>query len=215
MLRLAVATTNRGKLREIEQLLVGVPFELVTLAEWPEVAAPEEIGRTFAENARAKALYYAAHTGELTVAEDSGLEIDALDGAPGVESARFGGPESTYPEKFSLIYDGLHAKGIDGSPARFVCALALARGGQILFETRGEVEGGIAPEPKGAGGFGYDPIFFYPPLGCTLAEGGDRKAAVSHRGEGSGVEDFPEQDVSRPTATRICSAAFRPACRRP
>jgi XTP/dITP diphosphohydrolase len=183
MLRLAVATTNRGKLREIEQLLVGVPFELVTLAGWPEVAAPEEIGRTFAENARAKALYYAAHTGELTVAEDSGLEIDALDGAPGVESARFGGPESTYPEKFRLIYEGLHAKGIDGSPARFVCALAVARGGQILFETRGEVEGGIAPEPRGTGGFGYDPIFFYPPFGCTLAEAGDRKAAVSHRGE--------------------------------
>jgi XTP/dITP diphosphohydrolase len=183
MSRLAVATTNRGKLREIEHLLVGVPFELVTLAAWPEVAAPEEIGRTFAENARAKALYYAAHTGELTVAEDSGLEIDALDGAPGVESARFGGPESTYPEKFRLIYDGLHAKGIDGSPARFVCALALARDGQILFETRGQVEGGIAPEPKGTGGFGYDPIFFYPPFGCTLAEAGDRKEAVSHRGE--------------------------------
>src|SRR6185436_2845859 len=134
-------------------------------------------------NARAKALYYAAHTGELTVAEDSGLEIDALDGAPGVESARLGGPESTYPEKFRLIYDGLHAKGIDGSPARFVCALALARDGRILFETRGQVEGGIAPEPKGTGGFGYDPIFFYPPFGCTLAEAGDSKAAVSHRGE--------------------------------
>ena len=183
MPRLAVATTNRGKLREIEYLLVGVPFELVTLAAWPAVAAPEETGRTFGENARAKALYYAAHTGELTVAEDSGLEIDALDGAPGVESARFGGPESTYPEKFALIYDQLHARGVDGSPARFVCALALARDGRILFETRGQVEGGIAPEPKGSGGFGYDPIFFYPPFGCTLAEAGDRKAAVSHRGE--------------------------------
>jgi len=186
MPRLAVATTNRGKLREIEQLLVGVPFELVTLADWPDVTAPEETGRTFAANARAKALYYAARTGELTVAEDSGLEIDALDGAPGVESARFGGPDSTYPGKFALIYDRLHARGVDGSPARFVCALALARGGQILFETRGEVEGGIAPEPKGSGGFGYDPIFYYPPFGCTLAEAGDRKAAVSHRGEAFG-----------------------------
>ena len=183
MPRLVVATTNRGKLREIEQLLVGVPFELITMGDWPDVAAPEETGRTFAENARAKALYYAAHTGELTVAEDSGLEIDALDGAPGVESARFGGPESTYPEKFALIYKMLHARGADGSPARFVCALALARDGQILFETRGQVEGGIPPEPKGSGGFGYDPIFYYPPFGCTLAEAGDRKAAVSHRGE--------------------------------
>ena len=182
MLRLAVATTNRGKLREIEQLLVGVPFELVTLAGWPEVAAPEEIGRTFAENARAKALYYAAHTGELTVAEDSGLEIDALDGAPGIESARFGGERSTYPEKFALLYDALRKKKASGSAARFVCALALVKDGDVLFETRGTVEGEIAPEPRGTGGFGYDPIFFYPPFGCTLAEAGDRKASVSHRG---------------------------------
>jgi XTP/dITP diphosphohydrolase len=185
MPRLAVATTNPGKLREIAELLDGVPFELVTLAEWPDVAAPEENGRTFAENARLKALYYAAHTGELTVAEDSGLEIDELDGAPGIESARFGGPDLPYAEKFDLIYRQLRAKGRQtrASPARFVCALALARDGRILFETRGTVEGRIAPEPKGSGGFGYDPIFFYPPLGCTLAEAGDRKAAVSHRGQ--------------------------------
>ncbi len=183
MPRLAVATTNQGKLREIRQLLDGLPFELVTLTSWPDVAAPEEVGATFAENARAKALYYAAQTGELTVAEDSGLEIDALDGAPGVESARFGGQGSTYPEKFALIYDALRAKGVTNSPARFVCALALVRDGQVLFETRGVVAGAVAPEPRGSGGFGYDPIFFFPPFGCTLAEAGDRKAAVSHRGE--------------------------------
>ena len=159
MPKLAVATTNRGKLREISELLHGLPFELVTLAEWPDIAAPDETGRTFAENARLKALYYAAHTGELTVAEDSGLEIDALDGAPGVESARFGGADSTYAAKFDLIYSAAGA-GADGSPARFVCALALARAGRIVFETRGVVEGRIAPEPKGTGGFGYDPIFY-------------------------------------------------------
>jgi len=183
MPKLAVATTNRGKLREIAELLGGLPIELVTLAEWPNVAAPEETGRTFAENARLKALYYAAHTGELTVADDSGLEIDALDGVPGVESARFGGADSTYAAKFDLIYSMLRARGAAGSPARFVCALALARGGRIIFETRGVVEGLIAPEPRGTGGFGYDPIFYYPPFGCTLAEAGDRKAEVSHRGE--------------------------------
>jgi XTP/dITP diphosphohydrolase len=183
MPRLAVATTNPGKLREIEWLLDGLPFELVTLAAWPGLATPEETGATFAENARAKALYYAARTGELTVADDSGLEIDALDGAPGVESARFGGLDSTYPEKFALIYDALRDKGKTGSPARFVCALALARDGRVLFETRGVVSGSVAPEPKGSGGFGYDPIFFYPPFHCTLAEAGDRKTAVSHRGE--------------------------------
>jgi len=182
--RLVAATTNRGKLKEIALLLAGAPVELATLADFPDVAAPEETGRTFAENARLKALYYARHTGELTVAEDSGLEIDALDGAPGVESARFGGADSTYPEKFALLYDALRAKKAVGSAARFVCALALVRDGKVIFETRGTVEGQIAPEPRGAGGFGYDPIFFYPPFGCTLAEADAvQKAGVSHRGE--------------------------------
>ena len=182
-MRLLLATTNRDKIREIRQLLAPVPYDLITLEAWPDLAAPEESGRTFEENARAKALYYAAATGELTVAEDSGLEIDALGGAPGVESARYGGVNATYPEKFALIYDALRPAGTTGSAARFVCALALVRGNRVLFETRGTVEGRIAPEPKGAGGFGYDPIFFYPPYGQTLAEAGDRKAAVSHRGE--------------------------------
>jgi XTP/dITP diphosphohydrolase len=184
MRRLVVATTNRGKLREIEMLLGGIPLSLVTLADWPDLAAPEETGRTFAENARLKALYYARHTGQLTVAEDSGLEIDALGGAPGVESARFGGAGSSYPEKFTLIYDALRVKKAAASTARFVCALALSRGDDILFETRGTVEGTIAPEPKGAGGFGYDPIFYYPPFECTRAEASaEQKASVSHRGE--------------------------------
>jgi XTP/dITP diphosphohydrolase len=184
MRRLVIATTNRGKLREIETLLDGITFDLVTLGDWPEVAPPEETGRTFADNARLKALYYARHTGELTVAEDSGLEIDELGGAPGVESARFGGARSSYPEKFAVIYDALRAKKVAGSTARFVCALALARGGDVLFETRGTVEGTIAPDPKGSAGFGYDPIFFYPPLECTLAEATpEQKSTVSHRGE--------------------------------
>jgi XTP/dITP diphosphohydrolase len=184
--RLLIATTNPNKVREICQLLDGVPVDLVTLAEWPQVAAPEETGLTFEENARAKALYYAAATGELTVAEDSGLVIDALEGAPGVESARFGGAATPYPDKFALIYDALRARkvGADpGSTARFACAVALAKGARVLFETLGTVEGRIAPEPRGDGGFGYDPIFFYPPYGQTLAEAGARKAAVSHRGE--------------------------------
>jgi XTP/dITP diphosphohydrolase len=182
VIRILVATTNGHKVREIRELLDGAPIELVTLAAWPDVAAPEETGSTFGENARAKARYYAAATGELTVAEDSGLEIDALDGAPGVESARYGGVDSSYPEKFALIYDALRRRGAADSAARFVCAVALARGGEILFETRGTVEGRIAAEPRGTGGFGYDPIFFYPPYGETLAEAGHRKAAVSHRG---------------------------------
>jgi XTP/dITP diphosphohydrolase len=180
---LLVATTNAGKLREIRSLLAGAPVDLIALTAWPTLTAPDETGRTFAENARAKALYYARATGALTVAEDSGLEIDALDGAPGIESARFGGVATPYPEKFVLIYDALRAKGAATSAARFVCAVALVHDGEVIFETRGTVEGRIAPAPAGDGGFGYDPIFYYPPFGQTLAEAGDRKAAVSHRGE--------------------------------
>ena len=166
------------------QLLAGAPIELVTLDGWPALSAPEETGRTFEDNARAKARYYATATGELTVAEDSGLEIDALGGVPGVESARYGGVETTYPDKFVLIYDALRARGAAASAARFVCALALASPDRILFEARGTIEGRIAPAPTGAGGFGYDPIFFYPPYGRTLAEASaEQKAAVSHRGQ--------------------------------
>ena len=183
MIRLLVATTNPNKVREIRQLLDGAVADFVTLAAWPDVTAPEETGATFEENARAKALYYAAATGELTVAEDSGLSIDALDGAPGVESARYGGVDLPYPEKFARIDAALRATGDRERTARFVCALALVDGDRVLFETRGTVEGRISPEPKGTGGFGYDPIFFYPPYGQTLAEAGDAKAAVSHRGE--------------------------------
>jgi XTP/dITP diphosphohydrolase len=181
--KLLVGTTNRGKLREIQPLLDGLPFELITLDAWTALAAPEETGRTFEENARSKALYYATATGLATIAEDSGLEIEALDGAPGVESARYGGPDASYQKKFALIYDALRVRGAAGSPARFVCALALASRDRILFEARASVAGCIAPAPKGDGGFGYDPIFFYPPFGCTLAEAADRKSAVSHRGQ--------------------------------
>ncbi len=183
MRRLVLATTNAGKTREIRQILDGVPFELATLSDYPAIDAPEETGQTFVENARAKALFYAAATGEPTVAEDSGLEIVGLGGRPGVESARFGGAEATYPERFAIIEQALAGKPRAERTARFVCALSLASDGEILFEASGVVEGVIASEPRGTGGFGYDPIFFYPPLGCTLAEAGDAKASVSHRGQ--------------------------------
>jgi XTP/dITP diphosphohydrolase len=179
---LVVATSNPDKVREIRELLAGVPVHLATLERWGAVEPPAETGVTFDENARLKALYYAHATGELVVAEDSGLEIDALGGAPGVQSARFGG-DITYPEKFALIYRALREQRSDEASARFVCALALARGSSVLFESRGAIEGRIAAEPRGHGGFGYDPIFFYPPYNCTLAEAtAVQKAAVSHRG---------------------------------
>lgn len=179
---LVLATSNRDKVGEIRAILAGLSLDVVGLERFGAIPPPAETGSTFEENARQKALYYAERTGELVVAEDSGLEIDALGGAPGVESARYGG-DVEYAEKFRLIYDVLAASGSDDRKARFVCALALARGPDLLFEARGTVEGLIAPAPRGAGGFGYDPIFFYPPFGRTFAEvTADRKASVSHRG---------------------------------
>ena len=185
--RLLVATTNRGKLAEIRDILGGTPTTLATLDDHPGVGEPEETGTTFAANARLKALYYAEATGELTVAEDSGLEIDALDGEPGVRSARFNG--ESYAEKFAAIRRMLAERGADGSAARFVCALALARpsspdGSAVLWEAAGVVEGRVQLPPRGEGGFGYDPIFHCPPYGRTLAEvSPEEKAAVSHRGQ--------------------------------
>lgn len=184
--RLVVATTNPAKLREVRTILAHAPIELVSLEAWPDLVEPEEAGSSFEDNARGKALHYAQATGLPAVAEDSGLEIDALDGAPGVRSARF--PGETYEEKFRLIYRLLDERGGRGSPARFVCALALAEHGRVTFEARGVVEGVVAPEPRGTGGFGYDPIFFVPSLGCTLAElSEEAKSAVSHRGRAFGA----------------------------
>ncbi|MFB3855197.1 MAG: RdgB/HAM1 family non-canonical purine NTP pyrophosphatase [Vicinamibacterales bacterium] len=185
MKEIVVATTNRSKLAEIRAILLGLPVEILALDRWPGIPEPEETGSTFAENARAKALYYSAATGLPAVAEDSGLEIDALGGEPGVHSARFGLPAAPdYPAKFRMIYGRLRAVGELESAARFVCALALAESESIVFETRAVVEGRIASEPRGRGGFGYDPIFYYPPYGRTLAEVTPaEKAAVSHRGK--------------------------------
>ena len=179
---LLVATTNAGKLREIRDILAGLDVRLHSLAEVGPIAEPEEHGATFEENARAKALYYAAATGTVVVAEDSGLEVDAIDGAPGVHSARF--PGDTYGEKFANLFRLMDARGAATSTARFVCALALAGPRHVLFEARGAVEGEITRQPRGHGGFGYDPIFYYPPFGKTLAEvPAAEKASVSHRGE--------------------------------
>jgi XTP/dITP diphosphohydrolase len=181
-MRLLIATTNPGKLAEIRAILADLPFDLLTLADLPPIPEPAETGATFAENARLKALHYAGATGLLTTAEDSGLEIDALDGAPGVHSARYNG--RTYPEKFASLYAALDARGAATSPARFVCAVALARAGRILCEHRATVDGEIARPPRGTRGFGYDAIFHYPPYGRTLAEvEAQEKAAVSHRGQ--------------------------------
>lgn len=183
-MRLLLATTNPDKLREIRLILGGLPVEIRNLAAYPEIPVPAETGPTFADNARLKARYYSAATAEIAVAEDSGLEIDALGGEPGVRSARFGGADLTYPERFAIIDRMMRERGMATSPVWFVCALAVARGDDVLFEARGVVEGTLAPEPRGTGGFGYDPIFYFPPYGRTLAEvSPEEKGAVSHRAQ--------------------------------
>ena len=180
-MKLLVATTNPGKIREIRGILEGVPAELLTLASFPGIPEPDETGATFDANARLKALYYCQATGLPSVADDSGLEIEALDNEPGVHSARWYGTD--YAVKFAKIYELMRQRGVSHSRARFVAAVAFAEDGRIAFETEGVVNGEIAPEPRGTNGFGYDPIFYYPPLGCTLAEiDGAAKAVVSHRG---------------------------------
>ncbi len=178
---LLLATTNPGKLREIRDLLQGVPFEVRSLDGLPDLHAPEETGTTFEANALLKARYYAAATGLLAVADDSGLEIDALDGRPGVLSARY--PGATYEERFVNIWREMAGSGRSDRGARFVCAIALATPDSVLFEARATVEGEILPEARGTQGFGYDPIFFSPELGKGLGEASlAEKSTVSHRG---------------------------------
>jgi XTP/dITP diphosphohydrolase len=187
---LLIATTNPDKLREIHHVLGSASVDALTLRDLPPVEEPEETGATFAENARLKALYYAAFAAPtvhdptlLTVAEDSGLVVDALDGEPGVRSARFLRPDASYRERFDAIYQRLDSQAGRPRSARFICALAAVRGTEVVFETTGTIEGTIAPEPRGTNGFGYDPIFLYPPYGRTLAEVSDaEKLEVAHRG---------------------------------
>ena len=189
-MRLLVATTNRDKLREIHAVLDGASLDLIALADLPPIVEPDETGATFAENARLKALYYAraAQTtlrdpSVLTVAEDSGLVVDALDGEPGVRSARYLRADASYQERFDAIYRRLSELPHRPRTARFVCALAAARDGNVIFETTGTIEGEISPAPRGTNGFGYDPIFLYPPYARTLAEVDDQqKLRVAHRG---------------------------------
>jgi len=182
-LTLLVATTNPGKVREVRLALRGLAHTLVTIEDvMAGLASPEETGATFEENASIKATYYARLTGLATVAEDSGLSIDALGGRPGVESARY--PGDTYPEKFAGLYREL-APWPRPWTARFTCAVAFIdpAGRRAAFAGLATVEGEIAPAAGGLNGFGYDPIFFFPPYGCTTGEMTDgQKLGISHRG---------------------------------
>lgn len=178
------ATTNPGKLREFRlaaEKFGHAGLEIRPLANMRSIAAPEETGRTFEENAVLKALYYSAHAPGLLFADDSGLQTDALAGAPGVESARFAGPQATDEANNNLLIEKL--RGADTRTGRFVCVIALAEKGKLVRTFRGVVEGSILEEPRGPNGFGYDPLFWYPPFGSTFGEASaESKLLVSHRG---------------------------------
>ncbi len=180
---LLIATTNPGKVREVRLALGGLALTFVTIEEVVAgLASPEETGATFEENASIKAAYYARLTGLATVAEDSGLSIDALGGRPGVESARY--PGVTYSEKFAGLYREL-APWPRPWTARFTSAVAFIdpAGRRAPFAGLATVEGEIASAAAGLNGFGYDPIFFFPPYGCTTGEMTDaQKLSISHRG---------------------------------
>jgi XTP/dITP diphosphohydrolase len=182
-LRLLVATSNPGKMRELAALFADVPCTLLSLQDLPSpIPPPSETGATCADNARIKATAYALASGLPCLAEDSGFEVAALDGQPGVRSARVPGADDT--ARNAWVYAQLDARGSRESTARFVSVLALAHSsGEIAYVAEGEVSGLIASEPRGDNGFGYDPMLFYPPLGRTFAElTQDEKALVSHRG---------------------------------
>ena len=180
---LVLATLNPAKGRELIELLGLVPFEVRLLAVIPGARLPEETGATYAENALVKARTAAEQTGALALGDDSGLEVDALGGAPGLYSARFGGPGLDDRGRLELLLERLRAVPPPQRTARFRCVIALAGPSRVERVVEGVAEGVIAEAPRGSGGFGYDPIFFYPPLGRTFAELSDgEKAAVSHRG---------------------------------
>lgn len=178
-MRLYCATTNPGKLREF-RLALADSVGVEALPGLASLTPCEETGTTFEENAIEKALYYSKHSDGLLFVDDSGLEVDALGGAPGVYSARYAGPDADDETNNRLLLDRM--RGIPGRTARFVCVVALAKSGQLVRTFRGEVEGLLAEEPRGLNGFGYDPLFYYPPFGCTFGEAPvERKMEVSHR----------------------------------
>ncbi|MBZ2176477.1 MAG: RdgB/HAM1 family non-canonical purine NTP pyrophosphatase [Acidobacteriota bacterium] len=179
------ATTNPGKLREFRLIFEaygGGGIDLRPLEGLAAIAAPEETGATFAANAALKACYYSAFTEDLLFADDSGLEVEALRGAPGVYSARYAGPAATDAENNAKVLAAL--AGSQERAARFVCSIALARGGKLLGTFTDAVEGWMTEEARGSFGFGYDPLFYYEPFGGTFGETApERKLLVSHRGK--------------------------------
>ncbi|MBI4482224.1 MAG: RdgB/HAM1 family non-canonical purine NTP pyrophosphatase [Acidobacteria bacterium] len=181
--RLLVATRNPGKFREFAQALRELPLELASLQDLPPVPEAEETGAMFADNARLKAHHYHLHTGWMAVADDSGLEVDALQGLPGVRSARFAGKGASDSEKIHKLLESLRGVPPRERTARFSCALSLVDAGREIFFTEQRCEGRILEAPRGTAGFGYDPVFLVPELGKTFGQlTPAEKNRYSHRG---------------------------------
>jgi XTP/dITP diphosphohydrolase len=182
LIRVYCATGNPGKLREFRQAADDAPISIELLPDFKNLPGCVEDGETFAENAIIKAQHYANYAPGLVFADDSGLEVDALGGAPGVRSARYCGRHGDDDANNRLLIENL--RGVENRTARFVCAIAICDKEGLRGLYRGSVEGRIVDEPRGSGGFGYDPHFFYPPFNRTFGEAGaDEKFAVSHRGQ--------------------------------
>jgi len=187
MKKILVASTNPGKLKELREMLEG-DIEWMSLSDFPNITEIEEDGKTFAENARKKATAYAKTTGLWTLADDSGLVIDALGGQPGVKSARFSGDKEASRglldhKNMAKVLTLLQGVPKEKRTARFMCCLCLASPEKVLIETEGKLEGVITNEQAGENGFGYDPIFFVPKLNKTVAQMASvEKNAISHRG---------------------------------
>lgn len=182
---LVLATGNQGKAKEIKMILDGkVDVELKTLADFPELKLPPETGRTYRENAIEKALYVATETGHLAMGDDSGLEVEALEGAPGLYSARYAGEDVSERDNRKKLIQALGDLSEEKRSAKFVCTIALVSPQSTVDVVEGVCFGRITSVETGEGGFGYDPIFFYPPLGRTFSElSPDEKNKHSHRAQ--------------------------------
>lgn len=182
-MELLIATKNIGKVKELENLLADSPVRLRSLNDFPNVPEAVETGATFAENARLKARFYAAQTGLLALADDSGLAVEALGGAPGIFSARYAGDDASNAERIEKLLSELKATGDENRRARFVCAIAIADArGEIKFLAEGICNGAIAKAATGKNGFGYDPIFIPDNFNRTFGELSDNvKREISHR----------------------------------
>lgn len=183
MSRIVIATHNPGKAHEIRTLLADIPCELVTLDGFSRGSAPEETEETYAGNAILKARYYANAINEVVLADDSGLEVDALEGKPGVHSARYSGPNATDEDRRIKLLQALHTVPVEDRKARFMCAVAVVKPNQeVINVSQGTCEGQIAFDARGSSGFGYDPVFIPSGYLETFAElSQDIKNRISHR----------------------------------